>query len=146
VKFCTGAYPPTDRYAKLFYCSTFGLNIKFSHMCWIFLNMAMDMQKLPINVTIQNILKNCKYICGDFIFTAVCHVNHQSASWATSLLWIRFMLQSFTQVIQVVDHINRIISCSQHGMYICISQFIICPLCRSIYCPSCCCLVDTTLL
>jgi hypothetical protein len=38
----------------------------------VFLNMAMDMRKLPINVTIQNILKDCKYICGNFIFTAVC--------------------------------------------------------------------------
>jgi hypothetical protein len=35
--------------------------------------MAMDMRKLPINVTIQNILKDCKYICGDFIFTEICH-------------------------------------------------------------------------
>jgi hypothetical protein len=33
----------------------------------------MDMQKLPINVIIQNIWKDCKYICGDFIFTTVCH-------------------------------------------------------------------------
>jgi len=37
--------------------------------------MAMDLRNLPINVTIQNILKDCKYICGDFIFTAVCRVS-----------------------------------------------------------------------
>jgi hypothetical protein len=45
--------------------------------------MAMDMQKLPINVTIQNILKDCKYICGDFIFTVVCHVYSPKGAIAT---------------------------------------------------------------
>jgi hypothetical protein len=65
--------------------------------------MAMDMGKLPINVTIRNLLKDCKYICGDFIFTVVCCVCYNPAKAITSrhaindikALWADLALEIF---------------------------------------------------
>jgi hypothetical protein len=53
-----GPYPPTDGHAKPFYCLTFGLNMKFSQVCWKIFNIAMNIQKMAIKVTIQNILND----------------------------------------------------------------------------------------
>ena len=41
--------------------------------------MEMNMQEISIGLNILNILKDCQRICGNFIFTAVCH------AWAKML-------------------------------------------------------------
>ena len=69
---CLGTYPPADEYAKPFYCSAFGLNMKSGQIHQNILNMGMNMWESTISLNILNILKDCQRICGDFIFTAVC--------------------------------------------------------------------------
>ena len=68
----TGAYPPTDRYAKPFYCLTFGLNMMFMQMYWKTLNKAMNMWQSHTNGGILYMTKDCQYICDGFILTMVC--------------------------------------------------------------------------
>ena len=53
---CLGAYPPTDKYTKPFYCSTFSLNMKPEQIHWKILNMGMNMQESNISLSILNIL------------------------------------------------------------------------------------------
>jgi hypothetical protein len=64
----------TNTYAKSFYCSSFGLNMKSGQIHRNILNIEMNMRESTIGL---NILKDCRGICGDFIFTTVCRESVQ---------------------------------------------------------------------
>ena len=57
-----GAYPPTDAYAKPFYCSTLGLNMKSSQMHWKIINWAMRIYYLSKCLSIQYKQKDCRQL------------------------------------------------------------------------------------
>jgi hypothetical protein len=52
---CLGAYPPADEYAKPFYCSTFGLNMKSEQIHQNILNVEMHIWESIIGLNILNI-------------------------------------------------------------------------------------------
>jgi hypothetical protein len=83
-----GAYPPTDGYAKSFYCSTFCINMKSLQMHLKILNWITNMWELTICLNIQNMWKDCQDICPILIFTTVCRVsslNFQVGTWNSSI-------------------------------------------------------------
>jgi hypothetical protein len=60
-------------YAKPFYCSAFGSNMKSGQIYWNILYTGMNVQEISIHLNILNTTKNCQRICN-YIFTTVCHV------------------------------------------------------------------------
>ena len=54
-----GAYLPTGRHAKPFYCSAFSLNIKSSQMYLTIPNWATNVWGFNICLSIQNMPKDC---------------------------------------------------------------------------------------
>jgi len=54
-------------------------------MHWKILKLAMNMWELAICLSIQNMRKDCQYICLIFIFTAVCHVTPRSICFGIGL-------------------------------------------------------------
>ena len=56
---CLGTYLPADEYAKPFYCSAFGLNMKSGQIHRTILNMRMNVQDSTIGLNMLNILIDC---------------------------------------------------------------------------------------
>jgi hypothetical protein len=52
-------YMPADKYAKPFYCSAFGLNMKSGQIHQTILNMRMNVQDSTIGLNMLNILNDC---------------------------------------------------------------------------------------
>src|SRR5882762_759410 len=68
-------------------CAKFSLLLKYmqsTQMYWKILNRVTNMRQSHTNLSMLNMIKDCQYICGDFILTAVCRELYS--------FWISFCL------------------------------------------------------
>jgi len=54
-------------------------------ICWHMPNRMINMQEFPIVLTVQNMIMNCSYICGDVIFTETITTTTTTATTTTTL-------------------------------------------------------------